>query len=242
MTAGGIEADPRIVWQCCDDEAQWVRRSVEVIVAAVHAALASAATARLLLSGGSTPLPVYRALADAALDWSRLVVGLVDDRDVEPDDVGSNARLVRESMLGNRAIVFRPLRAAGQVLAAAVDSANADPAINPAGAVLVLGMGDDGHTASLFPAAHDLDVVLATAQSYARFDAGGCAGAGNYPQRITLTPAGIARSAARVLLLRGAGKRAVFERALAHADVRELPIRLAIESIGEPLQVVWCRT
>ena len=78
------EDDPRIVWESCADEAAWVQRSVDVIVAALQVAQAQAAPAKLLLSGGSTPVPVYRALAATPVDWSRVVVGLVDERDVEP--------------------------------------------------------------------------------------------------------------------------------------------------------------
>ncbi len=237
-----VEHDPRIVWDVCADADAWVSRSVQVIVRALRQRAQDGRDTRLLLSGGSSPVPVYCALADAELDWSRIVVGLVDDRDVEPDDAGSNARLLRESLLaGNAMTRLRILRGPAQALADAVASANADASIDPAGAVVVLGMGDDGHTASLFPHAADIERALQSREAYVAFDASGCIGAGIYPRRITLTARGIRAAATRILLMRGERKRAVFERALAVGDVRDLPIRIAIATPGTALHVVWCR-
>ena len=106
--------------------------------------------------------------------------------------------------------------------------------------VAVLGMGNDGHTASLFPGSADLDRALASPLPYAALDASGCPVAGDWPLRITLTPAGLARTRHRLLLLRGETKREVFLRALQGDDVRELPIRAALGIGLEPVRVHWC--
>lgn len=240
----------RVVWHALADPQRWVETAVTLIRGALEAELATHAATGLLLSGGSTPAPVYRALAEQALPWARVVISLVDDRDVEATAEGSNVRLVGETLLRAQAAAARfvPLRAPGQTLSAAVAARNAEWPFAPgeAGraqptlALAVLGMGDDGHTASLFPGAANLDAALASREPYAAIDARGCAGAGQWPQRISLTPAGLAQARRRLLLLRGADKRATFERALEDGDARALPIRLAIDLDGAPLQVLWC--
>lgn len=238
--------DARIRFEACEDEASWIARSVAVISAALARALAAGGRARLLLSGGSTPVPVYRALASAALDWTRIDIGLVDERDVAADHEGSNARLVRSSLVGALADAgvaahFHALRERAATLDDAVASANADAAVDPGAAVVVLGMGDDGHTASLFPGSRDLERVLADPLPYAVLDADGCAGAGHHRYRLTLTRRGLDAAAARILLLRGETKRAVFDAARAIGPREALPIRFAIDAPGLPLDVLWCR-
>lgn len=231
----------RVVFHAAADEAGWVHSAVAVLVRALRDALAEAGDVHVLLSGGRTPAPVYRALAAQDLDWSRLIVGLVDERDVEPDAEGSNAWLVRENLLldAARSARFEPLRGVGESLVDACARANARLRGVRVGAC-VLGMGDDGHTASLFPGSIDLDAALASRQPYAVVDATGCAVAAAHPHRISLTPAGFALSPRHVLLIRGATKRAVFERALGDGAVGDAPIRAVLDFPGASLQACWC--
>lgn len=221
------------------DADSWAAASADAIAAELARPLQGGRRARLLLSGGSTPAPVYRLLARHALDWARVDVALVDERWLRPDDPDSNARLLRDTLLQQRAkdAAFQSLTRPGQGIEDAVHAANLHA--RSAADVVVLGMGEDGHTASLFPRMRDLDQALDSAQPYVAVDASGCAGAGRFARRISLTPAGLAPARARLLLIRGASKRALFERAMDGDNVRELPIRLAFTVPGAPLQVHW---
>ncbi len=220
---------------------EWIWASAVAIAAELRRDLSDRPRARLLLSGGTTPAPVYRALAQAPLDWSRVDVALVDERWLLPDDPDSNAYLVNASLLHHyaKAARFEVMTQPGLRIEDVVARANAH-AQQPAAAA-VLGMGEDGHTASMFPGSIDLERALASRQAYAAVDATGCPGARQWLRRITLTPAGLAGAHAKLLLIQGAGQRAVLERALADGDVTRWPVLAALGGGGEPpLQIHWC--
>ena len=225
-------------WRLYADEAAWAAGAADACADALRHDLATG-HARLLLSGGSTPAPVYRALACYGLDWSRVVVALVDERWVPPGDADSNATLVRTTLLEGRAApaTLEPLLMPDRNLDEAVRHANGRARD---ASVALLGMGPDGHTASLFPHARGLAGALASREDYVGIDASGCAGAGAWPLRISATPQGLARARRRLLLVRGRAKRELLEQALAGDDVEALPVRTLFSLPGEPLQIHWC--
>ena len=127
--------------------AQWAAARLAAAIAARGAAL-------LVVSGGRTPLRFFHALSAQPIDWSRVAVTLADERRVADNSPRSNAKLVREALLENRAAAasFVPLADARLDEAQELAAANARIAALPLPAdVVALGMGDDGHTASLFP-------------------------------------------------------------------------------------------
>ncbi|NLB57529.1 MAG: 6-phosphogluconolactonase [Gammaproteobacteria bacterium] len=223
-----------------DSATQWAWGAAVSMAAALGRSLEERPRARLLLSGGSTPGPVYGALAKAPLEWSRVDVALVDERWLQPSDPDSNARLVRETLLRHRAADarFETITQQGRSIQQAVATANMH-ARSPAD-VVVLGMGEDGHTASLFPRMMGLEHALGTSAAYVAVDASGCPGAGRLTQRISLTPAGLEPAHTRILLIRGERKRELLDRVVAGDDPMEYPARIALLTPGAVLHVHWC--
>lgn len=133
------------------------------VIACLRQALATRGAAGLAVAGGRTPVPLFRALRDAPLDWERVVITLTDERWVPEEDAASNAGLLRAELLQGRAAAarFLPLHEGSSTAGEAVDRIwqSLQQMPWPLDAV-VLGMGEDGHFASLFPGSPDLVPAL----------------------------------------------------------------------------------
>lgn len=179
----------------------------------LQTALVERGEARLCVTGGTSPGPVYDILCDLELDWQHVSITLSDERCVPETSDWSNARLVRERLLTGKAAVARfiPLRGDGEDQEH--DAWTADLAIAPLvpfDAVL-LGMGEDGHIASLFPGNPVLDQGLDPAGS--RLVLSVPAGDPLPAQdRITLTLPALIYAPLILILCRGEAKRALLER------------------------------
>ena len=118
----------------------------------LRAAVGEGRRASVALSGGTTPVPIYRALAQTRLPWSEVDIYWVDERCVPPSSPDSNYRMVKEALLDSLSLqpgqVFRMEAERGDVQQAARDYEALLPAELD---MAVIGMGPDGHTASLFP-------------------------------------------------------------------------------------------
>lgn len=232
---------PEVAWHGFTGADAWRWACAVAISAQLRRDLEQFPRARLLLSGGSTPGPVYRALAKAPLDWERIDVALVDERWLMPDDPDSNARTVREDLMTHHAARarFETMTRPGLSVEQAVAAANAHG--QQRASVIVLGMGEDGHIASLFPRMRGLQDALSSPRPYVATDATGCPGARGWSRRISLTPAGIRAGDARLLLIRGHRKREVLQQALASGSVLDWPVLAALDPSREtPLQIYWC--
>ena len=168
--------------------------------------------------GGTTPGPIFDALCAADLDWSRVDVMLSDERWVPESSDRSNTRLLRERLLVDRASAASlvPLYAPAETPEEKLDDLIAGLAPHLPLSVLLLGMGADMHTASLFPGADQLDRALAAdAPALLAMRAPGA------PEpRITLSAPVLDGALAKHIVITGAEKRAAVERArsLAAAD------------------------
>lgn len=238
-------SDP-LIWHTFADETSLQVALSDVILGVVDRAHRQDKVCRLLLSGGSTPTPLYRALAQPLSHrvgaGAHVSLEIVDDRWLEPESAGSNARMMRESLLVPHAPQphFLDLARWDQGLAASVLAANQHHlALASPPDLILFGMGDDGHTASLFPGSRDLPALLQAEQPYGALDATGCPVAGQYLQRITLTPFGWAHCQRRLLLIRGERKRQVLQQAVASANPLVFPIVAAMQPSQFPLEVYW---
>ena len=119
----------------------------------LRAAISARGEATLVVSGGRSPVAFFQNLAKQGLDWSKVTISLADERWVPVEHADSNAGLLKKYLLQGPAAKakFLSLYAAAANLEDAAEQADRLLAELPAIDVLVLGMGDDGHTASLFP-------------------------------------------------------------------------------------------
>jgi 6-phosphogluconolactonase len=128
------------------------------------AAVQQRGSASLVVSGGSTPLPLFRLLRQMPLPWEHITITLADERWVDPQDAASNERLLRQELLRDAAAraQFIPLKNDAPTPASGAARAwSALQAVPRPFDVVLLGMGDDGHTASLFPGSPGIDAALA---------------------------------------------------------------------------------
>lgn len=228
----------------CDDAQQQAKGLAAEIATRLRQALQARGQALLAVSGGKSPLQLFAALREQDLDWERVTVLLADERCVPQHHPDSNTALVRGQLLQGKAGCARWQPFFEQLPAG--DSASwpdAELDALAAGAnerlaplpwpldVLVLGMGEDAHTASLFPGAPGLDLALASPKPAAWVRPATAPHA-----RLTLTLPTLLAAGTVCLPLAGARKRQVFERACRQARVEE-PVSLVLHQSLNPVQV-----
>ncbi len=207
-------------------------------ITTLSASVASKGHASILFSGGRTPAPAYRQIASAEIDWSRVSIGLVDDRWVDEPDPASNGYLVRQTVIdaGAGAAKFVPMKTAhGSPFDAEIDL---NVAYQPFEApdVAILGMGPDGHTASWFPGSRGLSEAMSpeTPKFVAGIDAKGCPVAGELTDRITVTLPVLVRAKKVILLITGEEKLDVLK-----ASANNLPIHQLFDARDNLIETVW---
>lgn len=211
----------------------------ERIAAQFEAAIAARAKATLVLSGGRTPIRFFERLREHRLRWAEVIITLADERWVPPTSKASNERLVRDVLLSGapgKARFFglkNPAPTADQGVPDCEEMLGRLP--RPYDAVM-LGMGDDGHFASLFPGTPRLDSAL-DLTTRARCVAVDSPAAPH--QRISQTLAALLDTRTLILHLEGAAKWRRYEEALTMSSTRHFPVRALLVQRRTPVEVYW---
>ena len=205
------------------------------VAAQLRQALVSRPRASLAVSGGRTPTAMLQQLSQQPLDWQRVDITLADERWVDEQHSASNAALVKNWLLKNNAAkaTFYPLYNGAN--SAELGQAHCQQHLNnmhwPLD-VLVLGMGNDGHTASLFPLCPTLPLALSTQDRCVATLA-----PVEPTQRMSLSATTLLSAAHIHLHIEGAAKLQVLEQAIQRQDPNHMPI---YTFISQPLNIHWC--
>jgi 6-phosphogluconolactonase len=186
----------------------------------LRTAIAARGAATLAVSGGKSPIPFFHALRDQSLDWHKVTITLADDRQVDEGSPLSNAALVKRELLHGaaKAARFVPI-SPGADIALPLD-------------MLVLGMGADAHTASLFPGQpmDGGDIIAVTPDPLP-------------PEapvaRWSFSLAVLRSARTTALLISGAAKRAVLDEALLQSDFARKPISAVLHQPTNPVHIYW---
>lgn len=205
----------------------------------LHKGIATAGRASIALSGGSTPVALFERLSLLDISWKDVDVTLVDERWVEATEKDSNERLVRSHLLQNRAAAGNFTGMKNSAVTAGAGEKGCEKQLQNISRpfdVLILGMGGDGHTASLFPGAEKLAAATAmdsgrTCMALAPLTA--------LHERMSLTLPVILDSRQLFLHITGQEKKDVLDKALGDGPFEDMPIRYVLKQQSTPLSVYW---
>jgi 6-phosphogluconolactonase len=216
-------------------------RLADDIASSLGEAIAQRGLASLVVSGGNSPIKLFEALRTRPLDWSRVCVALADERWVDATDAGSNERLVRDALLRGPAAAARFTGLKNAAPSPDLGAISAWETFAPVPRpfdVTVLGMGDDGHTASLFPHSPNLRSALDPSA------VAGCVGmwAPTAPHaRLSLNLSALLGSRRVYILILGDAKWRTYATASGPGPVEDMPVRAVLRQDRTPVEVVWAR-
>jgi 6-phosphogluconolactonase len=229
-----------IEWWEYDAPAEMAEAVAGDVQFVIESALDARGAAVIALSGGKTPIPIYDKLAKAKLDWKRVTIVPVDDRIVPLGDPLSNVTMIGKAFIpkGARVIPLVSEAAADHKAAGRAADARLQDLHWPLDLVL-LGMGGDGHTASIFPGP-DYDEALSGPRERRALGVLPDPLPADAPvARVTLSRAGIVSARALMVAITGADKRQVLERAIAQGPSSTYPIGRVLADVELPVDVHW---
>ncbi|TVV70505.1 6-phosphogluconolactonase [Sphingomonas solaris] len=231
-----IEAE----WWEYDDEAELAEAVAGDVAFIIESALDARGQALVAFPGGSTPPPVFAALAKKKLKWKNVTIIPTDERLVAVNDPLSNVAVIAKTFipLGARVLPIgsenKDHRMAGKAADARLQDLHWPPDL------VWLGVGADGHTASIFPGA-DLDEALNAPKARRAV--------GVMPEvlpaeapvaRVTLTRAAILSARAITIVVRGKDKREMLEKAIKDGPLSPTPVGRVLADAEQPIDIHWC--
>lgn len=227
-----------------DDKEQMFSALTKACAERLTQAVSTQGKASFMVSGGSTPKPLYQNLAEQALPWSDIQVALVDERWVPPTSPSSNQAFCQNSLLQHnaKAATFIPMKTAHDTAKAGLSTTTkAYSELAAPFDITILGMGGDGHTASIFPNCEGIEQALDanSPEKLSAIMAHRSEVTGDNLERITLSLSGILDSKFLVLLITGDSKREVYQQALTAKDSRLTPISAVLQQTDVPVHVYW---
>ena len=222
------------------DSGDIVSNAAEAIIAMLRQALLVRERATLMVSGGSSPKPLYETLSQAELDWSKVTISLVDERWVDPGQDGSNEDFIRQTLIQNKAkaAMFFGLKTHHETPLAGLKEAESRfaKARRPFD-ICIMGMGSDAHTASWFPSSVRLKTALDSNNKniLCAITAKKSPVTGEHLNRISMTLNAVLEAHAIILFIPGGKKRKVFD-ALTNETVMGAPVK-ALLGAGSNLHI-----
>lgn len=214
----------------------------EDVVTALVSALETKPRASLALSGGSSPKDLYNKLSELDLEWGNVDVALVDERWVGIEHAASNEAFIRNSLIKNKATAANLVSMKTTDHTAQLGLREIErryEALELPFDFTILGMGGDGHTASLFPAAKGLSEALNEDCLIAAIDAKKSTVTGANVERISLSLKGILHSKKIVLLISGQEKLDVYQMAKTNTDKTKMPVSAVLNQSETDIHVYW---
>ena len=212
------------------------RNLANAVTAALERRLDAHGAASLVVSGGRTPAAFLRELGSREIDWSNVFVTLADERCVAADDSASNLRFVREAFAGAPASVATLVAVDATAADAVSRWSEALGKMPRPFAAVILGLGNDGHFASLFPdmpglaKALDLSNTTSVVAGVAPVDP---------KARLSLTLPALLDTDLLVLHITGDSKLATLQRAACDGSALEMPVRALLAQLRVPLEIYY---
>ncbi len=222
-----------------EDRNTLVKELADRVASLLAGSIEQEGRASLAVSGGTTPVALFEQLSGVDIPWRDVVIFPVDERWVEPDDADSNERLVRTHLMKDRAAEAKFFGMKNRAATAGEGEEACEEILKNVPLpfdVLILGMGGDGHTASLFPGAEKL--AMATDMNSGR-KCMALAPVTAPHERMSLTLPVIVSAGNIFLHIVGPEKKRVLEKALQDGPAEEMPVRFVLRNENRPVEVYW---